>query len=163
MEFKEVWLSSIEHLNEFNQISKKYKWWKNLLGIKQVKGTFPKTTIMGLLEFPLVYYAYGKVSITQDKLIFESKKQPEITNKKYKNLHLNLEFEYNLTDVESIELFNIESPRDERFNYPWVNIKFKNQKGFLIANEKKIGEIEIGLKQTELMYEHLRTYINNKL
>jgi len=155
LELNEVWLSSIEHIEKFNEITRKNKWWKNLLGLQKIDPNFPQVSLFGQ-KFPITLYSFGKAELNNQKLTYVARIK---LDPKYQNLQNDLKLELPFHKIKEFSLYKNPNPYMEKFNYPWVSILMDDGQQYLISHEKEIGNIDEGLKNTEAIYNWLRIKI----
>jgi len=69
--FSTVWVSSIEHMNSFNEISSSNSIWKVLLFLNKVPSDFPQMKSVGRI-LPIVYFAKGMLQIFEREIDFKA-------------------------------------------------------------------------------------------
>ena len=157
LEFPEVWLSSIDHLDRFNEIAKELKVWKQIFFKQKIDKTFPQLNINGN-KIPVIFYSSGTLLLEKNKLTFVAKQPQKILTAEYLNLNNQLEFTIDLGKVKQIDRYKIPNPKYAKSNYPWVKIEMQDGTDYLFLGNLKHGQIEKGLEETEDIYEFL---INN--
>lgn len=156
LQLDEVWLSSIEHIEKFNQITSELVWWKHLLRIQKNDDAFPQIITSGLSS-PIIFYAIGQLEMNDENISFTAQKPENSKKTSYKNVQNNLNFELELNEIHDFSYWKNPNPPMKKFNYPWVKMTHKNGTEYLISNAKKVGEIKKGIKNTELIYEFFKS------
>ncbi len=65
-----VWISTPEHLAQFDQVKAGMRTWKTFFRIQQVPKEFPQVLMQGH-AFPIIYTSRAQVSLLPDRLVFE--------------------------------------------------------------------------------------------
>ena len=158
IEFPEIWLSSTDHLDKFNVIAHKLKWWKQIFIKQKIDNSFPHIDINGN-KIPVVFYSSGILKIENEKLLFEAKKPKDILTSKYMNIDNLVKFELNLKEIKEVCRYKIPNARYENHNHAWVKINMKDGREFLFLSGLKRGEVEKGLENTDKLYKIIKNNI----
>ncbi|MEK4512138.1 hypothetical protein [Paenibacillus sp. FSL K6-2524] len=117
VEFNNIWLSSIDHLNTFIELTKS----KDKKLIK--KSYISKVRIM-FDQVPVVFYSKGNLSINEHEIIFTSLQPKRGLLKEYINLNNDLHIKIEFDQIEEITRYRHSSPFIEYYNTGWIQIKY---------------------------------------
>ena len=123
MRFKPVWVSSIKHLESFEESYQQTPLFRRVLGTYALPENFPYLQgIVGIPpRTPLVMFASGSLDISTDGLQFHS--HPfRLPLNVIRNLSTDLEFQITADDIQSIETYEFASPALEYYNMQFVRV-----------------------------------------
>lgn len=135
-----IWISSINHLDAFNEIVKVTPSWRKLLGISKIPSDFPNRN-----KSAIVYFSQGELLFKKDKIIYNAVKAKKRFLYSYNNLNNDLSFELNHSNIKSIEWY---TARHWLTNWKWIRITCDNEilgGDFLICAD--------GIKNTKNLFE----------
>ena len=154
-ELPEIWLSSTEHLQRFNEIAHRLKWWKQIFWKQKFDNTFPQIAI-NQHRIPIVFFSSGILRIENNSIVFKARKPKDILNSKYLNIDNYMEFTLNINEIKVVERYKIPNARYEKHNYPWVKIDMQDGKEYLVLSNIRRGQIERGLEETQRLFDRLK-------
>lgn len=123
-DYPRVWVSSINHMDAFSQITKANPWWKVLLVLNKIPAGFPQIKI-GIRKYPVVFYAEGSLTLFERQLAFKADKDAQLNNYRYSNLKTDLKFEMDYTTLK-VERFVHPKPFMKAFNLNWIKLSPSN-------------------------------------
>ncbi len=146
MQFEPVWISSIEHLTQFDDIIVRTAKWRRSLGFYRFPPEFPRID-MGRKVFgrpmmvPLVMLSQGQLTIEGDTIHYRAMDWPKITAGRSKatrhGLRTNWEFSLRADDLQRVETYTRPSPLLPNFALPFTRIRAYHResalKDFLIC------------------------------
>jgi hypothetical protein len=118
--FDNIWISSIEHLNEFSTISKSNGWWKTLFGKNKIPIGFPQVR-MGAKYIPVVFLAKGSLQLFERQIEFHPNRFEPDNGKDYKNLNIDFRFELLYNTVE-LSVYTNPNPFMRALNIQWLKL-----------------------------------------
>ena len=142
-----VWISSIEHMNKFSEISRSNPIWKVFLSINKVPADFPQMKSNGRI-LPIVYFSKGVLQIFERQIDFKS----HLSNNDniYKNIDSYFNFEIQYKDFK-VDRFIHPSPFMKSFNIPWIKLSILNKNP---DDHLLISYGAPGVQMTELKYKN---------
>jgi hypothetical protein len=122
--FENIWISSVEHLNEFNAITKSNSLWKKIFGNNKIPPGFPQVS-MGTKYIPVVFFAKGSLQLFERQIEFHPDRFEPENGKVYRNLNIDFRFEL---QYKSIELSSYCNPKPfmRAFNIQWLKLSGTN-------------------------------------
>ncbi|MCC7550700.1 MAG: hypothetical protein KO316_04240 [Methanobacterium sp.] len=108
-----IWISSIDHLDEFQQILDNASTWKKMFGYDIPDG-FPN---MG--RGPLRYFSQGEITFKNDNIIYKASSEENRFLLPYNNLKEDLLIVLNRSKIKSIEAYSQKGPF---VNWKWIKI-----------------------------------------
>lgn len=124
--FQPVWLSTVAHMDEHARIAGSASFLQKQLGTFDCPEDFPQLQLMwGILfytKIPLVYCQYGKLSVGQRTLEFESQ-TPRTFGSKIRGHFPDLNFQLNPDQIKSVVEYTYPNPYMSWANLNWVRIR----------------------------------------
>lgn len=155
MRFEPVWISSIEHLTQFDELIARTPKWRRSLGFYRFPSEFPRVDmgrkILGkAVTVPLVMFSQGELEI--DIIRYRARDWPTLTAGRVSAtrqfLRTDWEWELRANDLQSVESYTSPSPMLPNFALPWTRVRAYHReaalKDFLICvggNGYKMDEI----------------------
>lgn len=124
-ELSSVWISSIDHLNKFSEITARNPMWKVLLALNKVPSDFPQMQI-GARKFPIVFFSSGRLRLFERQMDFKVDLSDLRNSNKYANVvdDFNFEIDYKSLCIES---YQYPKPLIKAFNISWIKISTLNE------------------------------------
>lgn len=156
--FPIVWISSVEHLDAFSDISKKNPWWKILLGINKIPDNFPQVKI-GSRKYPIVFYSEGSLNLFERELEFIANPNASVIRGNFFNLMSDLRFEFDFGSVK-VDRFKHSKPFMKAFNISWIQLSIKNdlQNQILLS----VGGSGLNINQITKTNEEIFQFLKRK-
>jgi len=125
MKFKTVWISSIEHLNRFTEITSSSNIFQKIIGYYKIPAHFPymRFQLMLVFKIPIVFFGNTEVNIERNSISFTSLDYKTFFWR-YKNIK-QIQFQLNKADIQSIERYKPPSMFLKYYTVDWVRIKTK--------------------------------------
>jgi hypothetical protein len=122
--FENIWISSVEHLDEFNAITKSNSWLKKIFGNNKIPPGFPQVR-MGAKYIPVVFFAKGSLQLFERQIEFHPNRFEPENGKVYRNLNIDFRFEL---PYKSIEISSYSNPKPfmGAFNIQWLKLSGTN-------------------------------------
>ncbi len=153
---KPVWLSSINHLNEFINIFEKNPWWrKYVLSNYDLPKDYPYVSYLWN-KLPIIFFASGKLIYEQNSVKFTPVNKNSLWS--YHNLKNDTGFELTAADDLSLDRYHFTSPMIKYYSIDWIRIKTaKNifQNDFLICRGGLGPSMKEIIKATDDLFEIL--------
>lgn len=156
MEFEPVWISSIDHLKEFNKILNNASIFSRFSDNYSVPADFPQIK-SAFSKYPTVYFANGILNLEKSKAIFLPT-EPKIHSASFLNSKQSTAFEIDYSTIFSIELYQHSESPLKHYNFQWIRLLTNPnllQGDFLIC----VGAYGISTKsikeKTTALYESL--------
>ena len=118
--FDNIWISSVEHLDEFNAITKSNGWWRSILGKNKIPSGFPQVT-MGARYIPVVFIAKGSLQLFERQIEFHPNRFEPANGKQYRNLNIDFRFELPYNSIE-LSAYSNPKPFMRAFNIQWLKL-----------------------------------------
>lgn len=148
--FSTVWVSSIEHMNSFNEISSSNSILKVLLFLNKVPSDFPQMKSVGRI-LPIVYFAKGILQIFEREIDFRCHVSTDADV--YKNLDHYFNFQMQYQDFK-VDRYLHPRPFMKSFNICWIRLSILNRTSsdhLLISfGGQGISMIEVKKKNDEI-------------
>lgn len=155
-----VWLSSVDHMNEFTAISKKYYGWKSTFRAKKIPPQFPYIQ-MFLTRYPIIFFSIGEMNLADAAIVFNS--QQYNTVKKPKNL-ISRSFSIPYNELK-VEKYTQPDPFMKSFNITWVKIDFfenHQPNHYLISVDIPLG-VRMANKSNNEIFEKIKNRTEGNL
>lgn len=148
-----VWVSSIEHLDQFNEIIKRSSWRTGSFNIPE---GFP--CISGMVtDVPVLMFAEGDLAIDENYIIFVFNiRNPALL---LKNLHKGFYFKINKLRITRIERYEFISPMIDYYTFNWIRVHTQNEE-FLLYCGGDGPYMEKLQNSTDELYKTLLDFIN---
>lgn len=118
--FEDIWISSIEHLDEFSEITKSNGWWKTILGRSKIPLGFPQVSVGGKYV-PVVFFVKGSLQLFERQIEFHPNRFEADNGKKYRNLNIDFRFELPYDSIE-LSVYSNPKPFMRAFNIQWLRL-----------------------------------------
>ena len=158
-ELDEAWLSSKEHMSNFNRISSGLGILKRLLGILKIDKNLPFVRISDKINAPLNYFSFGSVIINESGIHFFSRHKASTNNLKYYNLIDDLNFKIGFNEIESFFLIENSKSKIKAMNFQWLQINLINNECYLLCAAMKTENINEGIFKTNEMFDFLKNNV----
>jgi hypothetical protein len=122
--FENIWISSVEHLDEFNAIAKSNGRWKTIFGNNKIPPGFPQV-ILGTKHIPVVFFAKGSLQLFERQIEFHPNRFEPENGKVYRNLNIDFRFELQYKSIEISSYLN-PKPFMRTFNIQWLKLSGTN-------------------------------------
>ena len=119
-----IWISSVEHLEEVNLIAKSNGWWRTMLGRNKMPVGFPQVR-MGSRYIPVVFFAKGTLQLFERQIEFHPNRFEPVNGKEYKNLNIDFRFELQY-DAFKLSAYSDPKPYMRSFNIDWIKLSAIN-------------------------------------
>ena len=136
MQFQPVWISSPEHLAQFDGIIARTAKWRRSLGFYQLPAEFPRVDmgrkILGKsVVVPLVMVSQGELTIEGDILRYRALDSPMITvgrtTATRHHLRTDWQWELRAENIRSVEPFERPSPVLTNFSLPFTRVRARHR------------------------------------
>jgi hypothetical protein len=141
--FDDIWISSIEHLNSLNEITKTNGWWKTVLGKNKIPPGFPQVSVGGKY-IPVVFFVKGTLQLFERQIEFHPNRFEPENGKKYRNLNIDFRFELPYDSIE-LSVYSNPKPFMRSFNIQWLKLSGKNNEFpdiLLSSGGKRMSQIK---------------------
>ena len=141
--FDDIWISSIEHLNSLNEITKTNGWWKTVLGKNKIPPGFPQVNV-GAKYIPVVFFVKGTLQLFERQIEFHPNRFEPENGKKYRNLNIDFRFELPYDSIE-LSVYSNPKPFIRSFNIQWLKLSGKNNEFpdiLLSSGGKRMSQIK---------------------
>lgn len=155
--FSTVWLSSINHMNQFSEITKTPIWKMIFLGVK-VPPNFPQIKL-GYRVVPIVYFSEGALHIFESKIEFHCDFFSR--NGNFRNLRTDTDFEIDFMGLQ-VEKYLHPKPFMKSFNIPWIKIsspEYINKDPVLLS----FGAVGVSTSQINSTNERIFEILKNRV
>lgn len=135
MIYDPVWVSTVEHLDQFKTITADTSAAIKRGGRYNVPDDFPQVRIPAFFGLfyaapaPLVTFSNGKLDLGEHKLLFKAYPM-RIMKNKISNLKDDLTFSISADEITSLEHYPFTSPINKAFNISFVRV-YTSHEGFL--------------------------------
>jgi len=123
--FDNIWISSVEHLEEVNRIARSNGWWRTVIGKNKMPAGFPQVR-MGTRYIPVVFFAKGSLQLFERQIEFHPNRFEPVNGKEYRNLNIDFRFELQYNSFE-LSVYSIPNPFMRAFNIQWLKLSGTNK------------------------------------
>jgi hypothetical protein len=124
--FDNIWISSVDHLEEVNRIARSNGWWRTMLGKNKIPSDFPQVST-GARYTPVVFIAKGSLQLFERQIEFHPNRFEPANGKQYRNLNIDFRFELPYNSVE-LSVYSNPKPFMSAFNIQWLKLSITNDK-----------------------------------
>lgn len=149
--YTNIWLSSVDHLNQFASIAstKDKQVWK-VSQIPKVRALFGYV--------PVVFYSKGRLEIGDSGLHYSAEVPKGNILKSYKYLQNDLKMVLPYGEVEEISRYKHPNPLFNYYNTNWISIKY-SQRELLLAQGGNGPSMRKIVNETNKIYEELSAHL----
>lgn len=123
MEIKQIWISSINHLDAFTEIRINAPLWRKLIGFYEIPDNFPLVKSFYIFGFPVVFFSEGNLVLEDNNLTYKSFEKKSILLSKYSNLKNDLSFKIKISDIKSIQWYQHKNAFIDYYHIKWIRIR----------------------------------------
>jgi hypothetical protein len=156
-----VWISSIEHLNTFQEVFKSTNWFRKYVVTNyKIPKNFPHIRCL-YQKMPIIFFAQGELHIN-NKMSFYSKSINKILRSKYRNLKDDFELTLERDNIQKIERHKFISPFIKYYTLNWI--KIINNESIILIHCAGYGPLIKKISEnTNSLFEQLLDYKNTKI
>ncbi len=139
----DIWISSIEHLNEYREITESNGWLKTFLGRNKIPPGFPQVGA-GAKYIPVEFFVKGTLQLYERQVEFHPYRFEPDNGKKYRNLNIDFRFELPYDSIK-ISVYTNPKPFKGSLNIQWLKLTGTNDAfpDMLLSNGgKNISQIK---------------------
>ena len=159
MNVKPIWISSEEHLNQFNEIIASSKLSENKTGKYNLPKDFPRVNLCYYIGIPIVYFANGELILKEDSIEYSPIKAGFGFLKSYSNVRNEIYFKLNYSNIKSIDWYQHQNSFSPQYNIKWIRIECVEEilnGSFLLCVGGMGPSMQGIIKNTEELYNFLK-------